>query len=88
MTAAISAKGRAVLDEFWQRIKGEPSGLVDEWKAMTEAERLFWLRASRLSPTWAKHPDWLAIPGDIRTTLKNNLYRAAKRAQTILGLPA
>lgn len=84
MKPALSDKGRAVLAQFHQLQGTEPSGLVEEWRNMAERERVFWLNASGRSKHYAAQADFNRLPGDVRATIKNNLYRAAKRAETII----
>jgi hypothetical protein len=54
---------------------------------MPEVERVFWLQASRRSTGYAK-AEWTAIPGEVRCTIKCNLYRAANRAAVLLAAGA
>ncbi len=85
MAAVLSEKGRAVLDLFHAATGMQADGMADEWRAMDEREREFWLKVSRLSTRYATTAVWFALPGDVRATLKNNLYRAAQRARQIIG---
>lgn len=63
---------------------GEGDPFSHEWSQMPETERGFWLRASRRSEYYAK-AKWTEIPGEVRCTLKANLYRAAQRAAVLLA---
>jgi hypothetical protein len=63
---------------------GEGDPFTQEWAAMPEVERGFWLMVSRRSQHYAK-ARWPDIPGEIRCTLKANLYRAAQRAAVLLA---
>lgn len=80
------AKCRAIL-----RDGGPADPVAVEWQAMDERERGFWLHYSRLSLSYSA-ASWRDIPPAMRATLKNNLFRAAKRAEAILqgaaGAPA
>ncbi len=84
MTAPASITiARARLAECRAIVGGEHDPVAGEWRDMQEAERVFWLRLSRL-PTGHRVHQWHELPGDARTILKNNLYRAARRAELIL----
>lgn len=63
---------------------GEGDPFTAEWRGMPEVERAFWLSASRRSVLFAK-AEWTAIPGEVRCTIKANLYRAAQRAAVLLA---
>lgn len=71
-------------------VGGEADPFASVWADMPETERAFWLSASRRSTHYAK-AKWPAIPGEVRCTIKANLYRAANRAAVLLasqGRPA
>jgi hypothetical protein len=68
-------------------IGGECDPFAAVWRDMPEVERAFWLQASRRSPHYAKS-EWLAVPGEVRCTIKANLYRAANRAADLLAAGA
>lgn len=63
---------------------GEGDPFTAVWREMPESERVFWLRASRRSEHYGK-AKWPEIPGDVRCTIKANLYRAAQRAAVLLA---
>lgn len=63
---------------------GEGDPFTHEWASMPEVERAFWLMVSRRSQHYAK-ARWPDIPGEVRCTLKANLYRAANRAALLLA---
>lgn len=88
MAAALSDKARAVLDSYREKSGMAGDGLADEWRQMPEAEREFWLKVSRQSTRHAARANWYEIPGEVRAIVKNNLYRAARRAAQILRVPA
>lgn len=73
--AKYAAKIHAVLDGEY-----DPFSLV--WIEMGPEEQGFWLQFSRLSRNYAGW-NWLSIPGDKRSILKNNLYRGALRLQVL-----
>lgn len=75
--AACLAKCRLILG-------GESDPFASEWRDMGMDERRFWLSAARLPLTIANHDTWGGVPGDARAKLKNSLYRAAMRAQSLL----
>lgn len=81
---AATDYGRAKLAECAGIVGGTADPFAAEWRRMSATERDFWLNASRLSRGLAHQSDWSKIPADVRSTLKNNLYRAAKRAETLL----
>lgn len=74
----------AALAECRRVLGGEGDPFAYEWRGMDAAERRFWLSASRLPLTLASRDAWGDVPGDARAKLKNSLYRAAMRAQTLL----
>lgn len=63
---------------------GEGDPFTFEWSQMPEVERAFWLSVSRRSQHYAK-ARWPDIPGEVRCTIKANLYRAARRAAVLLA---
>lgn len=85
MAGGMSARGRAVCDEFWARVGGGADGMAAEWRSMSIGERAFWLRVSKLPVGFAQQGEWRALSGHVRCTVKNNLWRAANRAAVILG---
>lgn len=70
-------------------VGGEADPFAAVWRDLPEVERAFWLNVSRRSIHYAKS-DWQAVPGEVRCTIKANLYRAAQRAAVLLaaGAPA
>lgn len=73
-----------MLDSFHAKTGMQADGIAAEWRTMDEREREFWLKVSRLSTRYATAAEWFALPGDVRATVKNNLYRAAQRARQII----
>jgi hypothetical protein len=69
-------------------IGGECDPFAAVWRDMPEAERAFWLSASRRSTHYAKADAWASVPGEVRCTIKANLYRAANRASVLLAAGA
>lgn len=74
---------RARLAECRAILGGVHDPMAQSWADMGRDERHFWLRASRLPVSGADRA-WAELSGDARTLIKNNLYRAAKRAELIL----
>lgn len=72
------AKCRAIIRDGEQA-----DAIAVEWSGMDRREREFWLHYARLPAAYAER-FWRDIPGAARATLKNNLFRAAKRAAAIL----
>lgn len=72
------------LAECRRILGGESDPFADEWRHMDASERRFWLSAARLPVKLANQPAWGDVPGDARAKLKNSLYRAAMRAQSLL----
>lgn len=87
MTAALTEKGRAVLSAYREKSHQAGDGLSEEWRGMLEDERVFWLKVSRQSTRHATCANWYELPADVRAVIKNNLYRAARRAAQILHVP-
>lgn len=85
---AITEAGRAAIVKCRAIVGGEFDAFAPTWRDMAIREREFWLDASRLPKRWAQRDKWQDIPGDVRCTLKNNLYRAAKRAESLIGAAA
>lgn len=79
-----AAAVRVHLERCRAVIGGHHDPLAAEWAAMDRQERAFWLRVSKL-PAWLVSREWPGLEGDQRAILKNNLYRAARRAEVILG---
>lgn len=75
----------AALAECRSILGGDSDPFADEWREMDDAERRFWLSASRLPRIYANRDSWGDVPGDARAKLKNSLYRAACRAQKLLA---
>ena len=82
----LTDKGREALAKCRAIIGGEADPFSVEWREMSHGEREFWLKASRLSVRWAREDSWTSIPSEDRARVKSVLYRAARRAEALLGL--
>jgi hypothetical protein len=78
----LSEKGAAALAHCRAIVGGEHDPFSAVWRDMPERERAFWLQFSNLS-TLYKAAEWGAIPGAAKCTLRNTLYRGAKRLQVV-----
>ena len=65
-------------------IGGESDPFHSVWRDLPKEERAFWLSCSRRSVLYSERI-WQDIPGEVRSVIKNNLYRAAKRAEFLLA---
>lgn len=85
-SASMQAKpvpdGLAACRALLGGVEADPLAL--SWAEMQVNEREFWLGVSRLSKGRAVLR-WRDIPQSERATLKNNLFRAARRAELILS---
>ena len=58
--------------------------MAKSWAAMSERERAFWLKCSGLDGARGSMA-WDRLSGDERAVIRNNLFRAARRASEILA---